>query len=104
MSSSISKIYKFEKWEKQFGDEETAIDPFVAQEIMDTEPAKDAIKQLQLSYSDDKPTEANVLSIHDFLIARMALENGQRPGMLENAMLVDLQRVKKVDNRFVMRI
>lgn len=62
---------------------------------MDTEPAKDAIKQLQLSYSDDKPTEAQFLSIRDFLIARIALENCQRPGPLENARLVDLQRVKK---------
>ena len=104
MSSSISKIYKFEKWEKQLEDEETAIDPVVAEEIMDTEPAKDAIKQLQLSFSDDKPTEAQFLSIRDFLIARIALENCQRPGPLENATLVDLQRVKKVDNRFVMRI
>ena len=94
MSSSISKIYKFEKWEKQLQDEETAIDPVMAEEIMDTEPAKDAIKQLQLSYSDENPTEAKFLSIRDFLIARMALENCQRPGPLENATLVGLQRVK----------
>lgn len=104
MSSSISKIYKYEKWEKQLEDEEAAVDPIVAQDIMDTELAKDAIKQLQLSYSDDRPTEAMFLSIRDFLIARIALENCQRPGPLENATLANLRSVKKVDNRFVMRI
>lgn len=104
MSSSISKIYKYEKWEKQLEDEEAAVDPIVAQDIMDTELAKDAIKQLQLSYSDDRPTEVMFLSIRDFLIARIALENCQRPGPLENATLANLRSVKKVDNRFVMRI
>ena len=104
MSSSIDKIYKYEKWEKQLEDEEAAVDPIVAQEIMDTEPARDAIKNLQLSFSDDKPTEAMFLSIRDFLIARMALENCQRPGLLENATLTDLRRIKKVDNQYVMCI
>lgn len=104
MSSSISKIYKHEKWEKQLEDEEAAVDPIVAQDIMDTELAKDAIKQLQLSYSDDKPTKAMFLSICDFLIARIALENCQRPGPLQNATLANLRSVKKVDNRFVMHI
>ncbi|KAJ7394873.1 hypothetical protein OS493_000708 [Desmophyllum pertusum] len=50
-------IYAHEKWEKLLEDDETAIDPKVAEQLMDTAPAKEAIKNLQLSFSESLPSE-----------------------------------------------
>ena len=71
---------------------------------MDTAPAKEAIKNLQLSFSESLPSEKMFLSVRDFLIVRLALENCQRPGPLENARLLDFNRAKEVEGRYVMRI
>lgn len=90
MLFSIGKIYKFEKWEKQFEDEEIVVDFVVVEEIMDIELVKDVIKQFQLFYLDDKFIEVQFLFIRDFLIVRIVLENCQRLGSLENVRLVDL--------------
>lgn len=75
MFSSVSKVYSHEKWEKQLDDEEKAVDPSVAENIMEMEPAKQAIKYLQLSFYDILPSEKEFLIVRDFLIARLALEN-----------------------------
>lgn len=103
MGSSVGEVYAYEKWEKRLEDEENAIDPNIAKNMMETDPAKQAIKLLQKSITIP-PMEKQFLSIRDFLIARLVLENCQRPGAIETAKLQDLKRAKEVEGKFVMRV
>lgn len=71
---------------------------------MALDPAKEAILLLQQSVGELIPNEKAFLIIRDFLIVRLALENCQRPGPLENATLVDFRRIKEVDGVKVMKV
>ena len=103
MSSSIRKEYIHAKWEKQMEEEDNALPVSVIQEMMDTKPAMEAIRYLTLSYHQ-KPTEKMFVAIRDFILARLEIENCQRPGALETATLSEFQRAKKVDGKTVMKV
>lgn len=103
-ASSVTRLYKHRFWEKQMEDEENAVDPKLAANIMSLTPAKEAIQYLQLSFGEGESTESEFITLRDFLIVRLALENCQRPGPLENATLVDFRRAKKVDVFTVMKV
>ena len=103
MSSSINKEYIHLKWEKRMQEEANALPVSIIQEMLDTEPAMEAMRYLTLSYSKP-PTERMFLSIRDFLLARLEIENCQRPGPFETATLEEFQLAKKVDGKMVMSV
>ena len=103
MSSSIRKEYIHRKWEKQMEEEENALPVSVIQEMMDTQPAVEAIRNLTLSYHVP-PNEKMFIAIRDFILARLEIENCQRPGALETATLTEFQRAKEVDGKMVMKV
>ena len=103
ISSSISKVYVHEKWQKRLDDEERALDPSIAANMMETEEAKEAIKILQMSFHI-QPNEKKFMTARDFLIARIELENCQRPGPIESVRVEDFKRVKEVEGKFIMRV
>jgi len=103
MSSTVSKEYAHVKWERQIEDEQNAIPTSVVESMMESKKAQEAIRYLTLSYNN-KPTEAMFLSVRDYLIARLAIENCQRPGPFETATLREFECAKGVDDKFVMRV
>ena len=88
--SSISRLYETERWEKIIEDSRNAIPPDDAKNITTSKPAMKA-KQLLVKCTDQKVSLTEFVSIRDYLIARLGLENGQRPGPLEAARLRDFQ-------------
>ena len=54
--------------------------------------------------STEKLTAQQALSIRDFLIARIVLENGQWPGPLETARVLDFERLHSKDDCFIMYV
>ena len=103
MASAITSIYAHEKWQKQLDEEANAIPASVPGSMMQTEAANEALKLLTVSYTRP-PNEKEFVAIRDYLIARLELENCQRPGPLESAKLSDFERAKEVDGRYVMKI
>ncbi|PFX21964.1 hypothetical protein AWC38_SpisGene13525 [Stylophora pistillata] len=51
----------------------------------------------------EPPQESMFISVREFLIAHMALENCQRPGPLESATLTDLKRAKEVEDSMMLQ-
>ena len=103
MCSTVSKEYAHAKWERQMEDEQNAIPTSVIESMMESKKAQEAIGYLTLSYNS-KPSESIFLSIRDYLIARLAIENCQRPGPFETATLREFECAKEVDERFVMSV
>ena len=51
------------------------------------------------------PVERKVfIDVRDFRIARIGLENGQRPAPLETARRRDFERIKEIDGKYVMYV
>lgn len=71
--------------------------------MKDTEPAKEAIRYLTVSYNNP-PSEKMSISIRDYLVARLEVENCQRPGPMETATLTEFQRAEKVNEKFAMKV
>lgn len=103
MCSSIRKEYVHAKWERQMGEEDNALPVSVIQEMMDTKPAIEAIRYLTLSYHQPA-TEKMFIAIRDFILARLEIENCQRPGTLETATLTKFKRARKVDGKTVLKV
>ena len=103
MSSAVSTMYGHQKWEKQMGEEDNAVPASVPGSMMETAAANEALKLMRISYTRP-PTEKEFITIRDYLIARLQLENCQRPGPLEAAKLSDLNTAKEVDGKFVMKV
>lgn len=103
MSSAVNVVYGHEKWQRQLEEEENAIPASVPGGMMETPAANEALKLLTIAYTKP-PSEREFVAIRDYLIARLLLENCQRPGPLEEAKLADFNRAKEVDGKFVMKV
>jgi len=103
MSSLINKEYAHLKWEKRIQEEANAVPVSVIQDMMDTKPAVEAIRYLTQSYNT-WPTEKMFVAIRDLLLARLEIENCQRPGPLESVTLEEFNQAKKVDGKIVMNV
>ena len=103
MSSSINKEYVHLKWEKRMQDEANAVPVALIQQVMDSEVAREAVRFLTISFNS-KPTEKMFLSIRDFLLARLELENCQRPGPLESVTIEEFNLAKEVEGKIVMNV
>ena len=88
--SSISRLYDTERWEQILEDSRNAIPPEDAKHINDAKPAVQA-KKLLIKSSGMAMNEKQFVCIRDYLISRLTLENGQRPGPLETAKLRDFE-------------
>ena len=103
MGASVNQLYAHERWEQLLEDQVNAVDPQDTCQMVDTEPAKQAIAFLMKSRAE-KPTMKEYLTIRDFLIARLGLENGQRPGPLETARIRDFERITQTDDKYIMYV
>ena len=97
----VNKEYAHAKWDKQLKDKANAVPVSAIQKMIEYEPAKEAIWDTTISYHE-KPTENMFLSIRDFLVARLGIENCQQPGPLESA--TEFQRSKEVDSKIVISV
>ena len=103
MSSSINEEYIHLKWEKRMQEEANAVPVSKIQVMMDAKPAMEAMCYLTLSYNKP-PTEKMFLSIRDFFLAQLEIENCQCPGPFETATLEEFQLAKEVDGKIVMNV
>ena len=100
MGSSVNQLFAHEKWEQIMEDQTNKVSTEDTAEMINSAPAKQAISLL-LKASTVKLTESEFLTVRDFLIARLGLENGQRPGPLEMARILDFQRLEKKGDKFM---
>ena len=103
MGSSVSQLYAHEKWEQVLEDQMRAINPEDTRRMSETTPARRAMTIL-LRAATHPLERKDFLEVRDFLIARIGLENGQRPGPLETARLRDFERIKEIDGKYVMYV
>ena len=103
MGASVNKLYAHERWEQVLEDQVNAINPEDTNNMIDTEEAQRAISYLQKS-ATVTPNEKQFLAIRNFLMARIQLENGQRPGPIEEARVRDFQRMRKEGNKYIMHV
>ena len=101
--SSVNKLYAHEKWEKVLEERHHAIKPQNLEDMMTTKPALEAIAHLKKSVHEEV-SEKEFIQIRDFLIARLQLENGQRPGPLEAATLKHFERAEQQKDGYIMHV
>ena len=100
--SFVNKTYAHEKWAKVLDDRENAVQPQTVQDMMKTKPAKTIASLLKAEH--EQLSEKEFVQVRDFLIARLQLENGQRPGPIEAATLKEFNRAEKGKDGFIMDV
>ena len=103
MCSSVNQLYCHEQWEHVLEEVMNAVDRSDFNAMVDTEPAKQALSLLRRSMSE-KISQDEAMVVRDFLIARISLENGQRPGPLETARIRDFERIQEKDGKYIMYV
>ena len=102
--SSISRIYECDRWQKILEDSRNAISPADTKDIYKTEPVKKAEELLRLCKAR-QVTDKEFIAIRDYLIVRLELENGQRPGPMETATVCDFESAESNgEDGFVMYV
>lgn len=71
--------------------------------MVTTKPALQAIAHLKKSVHEEV-SEKEFIEIRDFLITRLQLENGQRPGPLEAATLKHFERAEQQKDGYIMHV
>ena len=103
MGSSVNQLYSHERWEQLLEDRVDAVNPSDTNDMVNSAPAKRAL-HLLLECQTREPSKKEFLVIRDFIIARISLENGQRPGPLETARVRDFERIENRDGKYVMYV
>ena len=67
-------------------------------DLMSTAPTKEAIQILNKSSTGHLVSSREFITVRDFLIARLELENTQRPGPMETATVSNFQEAEKSDD------
>lgn len=80
--SAISRMYDYEKWEKKLDDKAKAVHPLNIKDMVSTQTAQQVISLIKKAKVEEV-TQKEFLAIRNFLIARLELENAQRPGPIE---------------------
>lgn len=102
MISAVTKEHGHTKWDWQM-EEDRAVPVNIIEDMMETEAAKEAYRYLTHT-ADRPPTERMFLSIRDYLIACLEVENCQRPGPIEFATLTEMSHAKTLDGKYVMKV
>ena len=102
-SSSINKLYATDLWSKILKDRSEPISPQNVEDMTGTKVATEAMSLLKKSQVA-KVNDKEFVAIRDFLIARLQLENGQRPGLIESATLEEFQRAKRQKTGYIMHV
>ena len=101
--SSITKMYAADTWSKILKNRQDLINSESIEDMMTTKAATKAIALLKKSQVQ-KVNERKFIKIRDFCIARLQLENGQRPGPLESATLQEFQRSEQTKTGYIMHV
>ena len=99
--SAISRKYEAERWQQILDDSRNVITPEDTKDIHTTKPAQEALHFLQ-TCSATKASDKQFTKARDYLIARLELENGQRPGPMETATVRDFQCAERGEGGYVM--
>lgn len=83
--TAISRKFSHKKWERVLEVSRKLPPPSTINDLMSTEPAKEAIEILKKSSEGHLVSSREFIAVRDFLIARLELENAQRPGPMETA-------------------
>lgn len=100
---SITKMYAADTWSKLLKDREEFINPESVEDMTQTKAATEAISLLKKSQVAEV-NDREFVKIRDFLIARLQLENGQRPGPLESATLEEFKRAEQTKTGYIMHV
>lgn len=73
-------------------EEANAVPVALIQKVMESEVAKEPICFLTLEYNT-QPPEKMFLSIRDFLLARLEIENCQQPGPVESVTTAESKEI-----------
>ena len=103
MGTSVNQLYCHERWEQILEDVMNAVNPSDLNRMVETEPAKRALTLLKNSMDGTISLDEAVV-VRDFLIARISLENGQRPGPLETARIRDFERLQEKEGKYIMYV
>lgn len=101
--SSITKMYAADTWSKILQDRQESINPESVEDMVETKTATEAISVLKKSQVE-KVDNKEFVKIRDFLIARLKLENGQRPGPLESATIPEFSREEQTKTGYIMHV
>ena len=91
--SAILRMYDYEKWEKKLDDKQKAVRPFNIKDIASTQTVQQAIALIKKA-KVEKVTQKEFLAARDFLIARLKIENAQRPGPIETVTVKHFSRAE----------
>ena len=91
--SAILRMYDYEKWEKKLDDKQKAVRPFNIKDIASTQTVQQAIALIKKA-KVEKVTQKEFLAVRDFLIARLEIENAQRPGPIETVTVKHFSRAE----------
>ena len=96
--TAISRKFSHKKWEKVLEVSRRLPPASTINDLMSTDPAKEAITILNKSSTGHLVSSREFISVRDFLIVRLELENAQRPGPLETATVSNFREAEQGDD------
>ena len=96
--TAISRNFSHKKWEKVLEVSRRLPPASTINDLMSTDPAKEAITILNKRSTGHLVRSWVFISVRDFLIVRLELENVQRPGPLETATVSNFREAEQGDD------
>lgn len=96
--TAISRKFSHKKWEKVLEVSRRLPPASTINDLMSTEPAKEAITILNKSSTGHLVSSREFITVRDFLIVRLELENAQRPGPMETATVPNFREAERSDD------
>jgi hypothetical protein len=96
--TAISRKFSHKKWERVLEVSRRLPPATTINDLMSTEPAKEAITILNKSSTGHLVSSREFIIVRDFLIVRLELENAQRPGRMETATVSNFREAERSDD------
>ena len=96
--TAISRKFSHKKWERVLEVSRRLPPASTINDLMSTEPAKEAITILNKSSTGHLVSSREFIIVRDFLIVRLELENAQRPGLMETATVPNFREAERGDD------
>jgi len=96
--TAISRKFSHKKWERVLEVSRRLPPASTINDLMSTEPAKEAITILNKSSTGHLVSSREFIILRDFLIVRLELENAQRPGPMETATVPNFREAERSDD------
>ena len=96
--TAISRKFSHKKWERVLEVSRRLPPASTINDLMSTEPAKEAITILKKSSTGHLVSSREFIIVRDFLIVRLELENAQLPGPMETATVSNFRAAERSDD------